>query len=245
MESAGLLTPAVIRESGYRYYDYDNLARIKTILELRSFGLVYDDMKEFFESSEDYTLVYDKLYEKKLALDALLDRAKLHLKPKKPDEFFLLNHKEICVFKKTYTVPSLVRPEVIEEISSETFLEAVNKKYPIDFNRPVSLQTDCLDYTSYRPVDPQNVDVMIPLRTIVDTPDTMVLPPSTIISVTFYKGFTSPSIFIDLKAYMDEHKLKQCGPLAATYEIGTYEESHFEKSDYLFCAIIPCKRYDE
>ena len=27
METAGLLTPAVVKESGYRYYDYDNISR--------------------------------------------------------------------------------------------------------------------------------------------------------------------------------------------------------------------------
>ena len=59
MEAAGLLTPAEIKESGYRYYDADNIFRIKTILTLRNFGLVYDDMREFFNSSGDFTLVYD------------------------------------------------------------------------------------------------------------------------------------------------------------------------------------------
>ena len=55
MEAAGLLIPAVIKESGYRYYDYDNISRIKTILMLRSFGLVYDDMREYFKNPGDFS----------------------------------------------------------------------------------------------------------------------------------------------------------------------------------------------
>ena len=54
MESSGLLTPALVKPSGYRYYDYPNISRIKMILSLRSLGLVYEDMQDYFTSISKY-----------------------------------------------------------------------------------------------------------------------------------------------------------------------------------------------
>ena len=62
MEAAGLLSPALIKDSGYRYYSHDNISRIKLILTLRSLGLIYDDMREFINDPSDFTPVYNKLF---------------------------------------------------------------------------------------------------------------------------------------------------------------------------------------
>ena len=62
MEAAGLLKPAYISpESGYRYYDAANVSRIGSILTLRSFGFVNEDIKAHLNSSGDYSVLYDKL----------------------------------------------------------------------------------------------------------------------------------------------------------------------------------------
>ena len=61
MEAAGLLQPAYIsRESGYRYYDPANVSRIGTILTLRSFGFVNEEIKEHINNiiESNYNVVY-------------------------------------------------------------------------------------------------------------------------------------------------------------------------------------------
>ena len=75
MEAADLLKPAYIsRDSGYRYYDSANVSRIGTILTLRSFGFVNEDIKEYFESSGNYSVLYGKLLKKQQTLNRLIDK---------------------------------------------------------------------------------------------------------------------------------------------------------------------------
>ncbi len=242
MESAGLLTPALIRESGYRYYDYDNITRIKTILTLRSFGLVYDVMRKYFLNPGDFTTVYDKLYEKKLAIDSLLERARLHIRPEDPTEIFLIPHNGFYVFSKTYEVPCLNKIEVIEKISARTFNEAVAKKYPVDYSRPLTIESDCSDIARYDLGSRQTIRAMIPLRHEMNGPDVRILPPSEIVSAAYYQGLSADSVFSRLSEFMAEHNLKQSGCLAGTFEIGRHMDKNISRENYLFHIIVPCRK---
>lgn len=188
MEAAGLLTPAEIKESGYRYYDADNIFRIKTILTLRNFGLVYDDMREFFNSAGDFTIVYDKLYEKKLAIDNLLNQARLHIKPENPDEIFVIPHKDIPVFAVKYKLASINNVEFLDDIASKSIHAAVAGKYPVEFSRPLTIETDCKDFTTFNPASSLEVRVLIPLRNKVDAPDATFLPSRKVLSIAYYHG---------------------------------------------------------
>lgn len=242
MESAGLLDPALIKESGYRYYDYDNITRIKTILTLRSFGLVYDDMKQYFLHPGDFTTVYDKLYEKKLAIDSLLERARLHIKPENPGEVFLIPHNDFYVFFKIFEVPRLNKIEIIEDISTIMFNEAIAKKYPVDYARPLTIESDCTDFTHYDVRARQTIKAMVPLRYEVDSPDVCVLPSREIVSSAFIPGLSPGSIFSRIREYMADHDLVQNGCLAGTFEIGRHMDKNISRENYLFHIIIPCKK---
>ena len=241
MEAAGLLTPAVVKESGYRYYDYDNITRIKTILTLRSFGLVYEDMREYFKNPGDFTLVYDKLYEKKLALDVLLSQAKLHLKPDDPEEVFLIPHKEIHFFAKKFTALNLTDIEIMEDISIQAFHDAVNKKYPVDYSRPVTIETCCTDMALFDRSSAQDVTVLVPLREKVDSSETYTMPSRKVVSIAYYYGLSLNDVFSRLQNYMEDNKLKQSGPISGTFEIGRHIDSNINKNNYLFHVMIPCE----
>lgn len=239
MEAAGLLTPALIKDSGYRYYDSDNIFRIKTILTLRAFGLVYDDMREFFDNSGDFTLVYDKLFEKKLAIDNLLSQARLHIKPENPDEIFIIPHKEIPFFAAYYELPALNRVDIIYDIISETIHKATAGKYPIDYSRPLTIESECDDFSVFDPSAPLKARVLVPLRTMVDAPETYLMPPRKVLALAYYNGLSFNDIYVRLKEYMEEHGLRQCSNLAGTFEFGKHVSGDDEHDGFLFHVMIP------
>lgn len=239
MEAAGLLKPALIKESGYRYYDTDNISRIKMILTLRAFGLVYDDMRTFFEEPWDFTPVYSKLYEKKLLLDVLLENAKLYMKPDNPDELYLISHNELEFFKRDYPLTFPITMSQLDDISAQAFRDAIREKYPIDYNKPLTFMCDCMDYTTFNPLELTELTLMVPLRYKVDMPDAYTVPPSTIVSMPWYYGITPAHVLENLNSYMKEHDLKQCGPLSGTFEIGKHAGGSIDSSKYLFHVIIP------
>ena len=242
MEAAGLLTPAEIKESGYRYYDADNIFRIKTILTLRNFGLVYDDMREFFNSSGDFTLVYDKLYEKKLAIDNLLNQARLHIKPENPDEIFVIPHNDIPVFAVKFKLASINKIECFDDIASKSIHAAVAGKYPVEFSRPLTIETDCKDFTKFDPSSPLEVRVLVPLRNKVDAPGATFLPPRKVLSIAYYHGLSLNDIFIRIKNYMAEHGLRQCDNLAGTFEFGKHVANDVDKENFLLHIMIPVEK---
>ncbi len=244
MEAAGLLKPAVIKDSGYRYYDYDNIARIKLILSLRSFGLVYKDMEEFFRDPQDYNLIYRKLFERKMLLDMLMEKARLYLRPENPEEIFVFAHEEMCFYVKRVALEEGNTLNLLDQCASEAYQEAIAGKYPVDYTKPITIFTDCMGYDRYNPYAQQKLSFGVPLREKVDRPGLYVIPPREFVSFAWYSGLSFADMIQRLRAYMDEHHLKQCAPLAASFELGNYVNREIEWENYLFHFMIPITRED-
>lgn len=241
MEAAGLLKPALVKESGYRYYGRDNISRIKTILSLRELGLVYEDMREYFKNPGDFKPIYDKLFEKKLALDALLDHSRHFIRPVDPGEFFLVPHQEICFYAKTYKLSRLNDFNAIDEFSLETLTSAVKGKYPVDNMRPITILSTCLDYRQFDVYAPQELTFCVPLREKVDSPDTYVMPSRTVLSFAWYYGLDLSLTFDNIIRFMDDKKLRQCDVIGATFEVGKYLDRSIDDNKYLFHFMLPCE----
>ena len=242
MEAAGLLTPAVIKPSGYRYYDNDNISRIKMILNLRSLGLVYEDMREYFKNPGDFTSVYSKLFEKKLALDALLEHSRHYIRPDDPGEIFYVNHQSIFFFKETYHTHEPLSVGIMEEFSSDIMSKAVEAKAPIDYGRPVTILTTHFDYKDFNPYLPQELTFCVPLREPVYSPDTTSIPPRTVLSFAWYNGMDFRSALDNLEKCMANNGLMQCDTLAATFEIGKHVDSNVDSQGFLFHIMVPCEK---
>ena len=241
MEAAGLLKPHIIKESGYGYYDYNNIARIKLILSLKSLGFVNKEIEEFFKTPGDFTKIYDKLYEKKLAIDNLLVRSQLLIKPSKPGEIFLIHHKEIPFFAKTYSMFGVTDLDVLNDYSSRTLSEAVMGSYPIDYSRPITILTPCDDAFKFNPFDPVDLTFCVPLREKVNKPGVSVIPSRNVLSFAYYKGIFFDPLLDNLKEYMTNNNLRQSDVFGVTFGIGRYMSDDITKDDCLFHIMIPCE----
>jgi DNA-binding transcriptional MerR regulator len=242
MEAAGLLSPALIKDSGYRYYDRDNISRIKLILTLRSLGLIYDDMREFINDPSDFTPVYNKLFEKKLALDSLLNSSRMYLRPDEPGEISITHHTDICLFTKAYEITEGLELKTLDELASHTLSQAINGKYPIDYTKPITILSDYLDFKQFSSKDIKRLILCVPLREAMHTPDTYVIPSRRVISFAWRKGFQLSLCFENLTQYMKSNHLRQNGELGATFEIGKHLDSNIKEDEYLFHVMIPCEK---
>lgn len=241
MESSGLLTPALVKPSGYRYYDYQNISRIKMIISLRSMGLIYEDMRDYFKNPDDFTVIQDKLLEKKLALDALLNHTSHFIKPKTPGEILLLQHNSICFYKKTYNTDGPLSVDICEEFASDVLTEAIKAKYPIDHLRPITIFTEYNDYKDFDPYIPLELTFCVPLREPLETADTFTIPPRKIITFAWYSEVDFEAAMTNLRQFMLDNNLEQCDSLGATFEIGRHMDNNVGDSNFLFHIMIPCR----
>ena len=239
MEAAGLLKPALIKYSGYRYYDSENISRIKLLLALRSFGLVYEDMRMIINDPSDFRPVYEKLYEKKLLLDTLLEQARLFLRPENPEEIFYISHGEIPFYTKSFFFENGAMRLELDKLCADVYLQAVSKKLPVDFFKPVTIMTSCEDYTKFDPTVPQSFTIMIPLREAVEGSDIRYLNKRKLVSFAWYKGLDFQDMVSLLSKYMAEKGLRQCAPLGATFEIGEHVDKKVKEDNYLLHFMIP------
>lgn len=242
MESAGLLTPAVVKESGYRYYDYDNISRIKMIMTFRSLGLVYDDMKEYFKSPGDFMPIHNKILEKKIALDTILERLNNYIRPAFPGEISILQHDDIYLFKKVFRTSEPLSVEAMENFAKDTLTEAITKKYPIDYARPISILTECEAFDEFNPYLPQVLTFGIPLRERIETEDTIILPARIVLTFAWYEGVSFDFALASLREYMSKNGFEQSSTVGATFEIGKHLDKDIDNNKFLFHIIIPCRK---
>ncbi len=242
MESSGLLTPALIKPSGYRYYNYQNISRIKMIISLRSMGLIYEDMRDYFKNPDDFTVIQDKLLEKKLALDALLNHTSHFIRPKAPGEILIIQHNNICFFKQSYTTNGPLSVAICEDFASDVLAKAIKTKYPVDHLRPITILTEYENYEDFDPYLPLVLTFCVPLRGNLETADTFTIPSRTVLTSAWYKGVDFKASMKNFKQCMADNHLEQCGVLSATFEIGKHMDSNIKDDSYLFHIMIPCRK---
>ena len=239
MEAAGLLTPAFVSDkSGYRYYDIDNIFRISTILSLKLFGFIYDDIREHFEHPGDYTELYDKLVEKQKEINLLVEKMSRHLKNTDLYKCEILDYAETyCLTKKVFMLPTLER---ISEVTKQFTYEAVEKKYPINFAKAILILTECTNYREYKQDCEQELTFCIPLRGAVEGADIQYLPPCKTVSFTWSfpaQNFSTVVPVID--NLFASHGLVQSDTLRATYDIGVYLGKEVSVKDTVMHILVP------
>ncbi|MBP5236232.1 MAG: MerR family transcriptional regulator [Clostridia bacterium] len=239
MEEAGILSPAYIsKESKYRYYDSDNIARIALILSLKSFGFVNEEIRNHLNHPGDYTELYNILIERQDALNLLISQMKRRLKSSSFDEFEFKDFSAAyCLTKKVKMIPSR---EGISSIIKQSVFEAVRDKYPIDYSHSVLIVTECMDFRQYRRNCLQDLLFCIPLREKTSEEDIRFFQSRKVVSAAWNspaKGFESLIPKVDQLFRMQ--KLKQSDALCASYDVGSFQGDGIASDDTIMHILIP------
>ena len=239
MESAGLLEPAYkSQKSGYRYYDSASVSRINTILALKSFGFVNEEIKEHFTHPEDYSVLYDILLKKQSALNHLIENMRHRLKNNG------VFHCEISEYEATYCYTKRTRMvlslNTLSELARDMFYEAIHAKLPINYNRALLLMSDCMDYRKFQRDLEQDFTLCLPLREAVDGKDILLVPAQKAVSFTWnYPEPDYPDIIPFIDALFKTRKLKQIDTLRASYDIGGHTGSEITAEDTIMHILVP------
>ena len=241
MEAAGLLQPAYIsRESGYRYYDPANVSRIGTILTLRSFGFVNEEIKEHFDSSGDYSVLYSKLLKRQQALNRLIDRMRRFQKNNGIFRYEVAEHgSSYCYTKTLHLVPSL---PMFSELSREMLYDAIQSGLPVNYTRAMLIKSDCTDYREFSVDVARDFTLCLPLREQTEGPGIEFIPPEKVVSVSWsYPGIALRDVFSFIDEIFKANELTQAGTLRATYDIGGYMGGESSSEDTVMHILVPIK----
>ncbi len=232
MESAGLLSPAYISpDSGYRYYDSSNISRIGTILDLRSFGFVNEDIMAHFNHSTDYSVLYKKLLYRQAELNRLVDRMSRLVKDEK------ICHCEITEYEASYYYikKSRFAPTLgsLSELTDCIKYEAIKSGLPFNYNRSILINTDCLNYKKFKVEHEQVFTICLPLREPAEGPDIIYIPTVKAVSMAWaLPGLDYFDIIHIIDNLFKTKDLTQAGTLRASYDLGGHmgDESTLEET---------------
>ena len=239
MESAGLLKPAYIsRESGYRYYDSANVSRIGTILTLRSFGFVNEEIKEHFDSSGDYSVLYNKLLKRQQALNRLIDRMRRFQKTNGIFRYEIIEYdSSYCYAKKLHFAPSL---SILSESAREMLYDAIQSGLPVNYTRSLLIKSDCTDYREFSVDAARDYTLYLPLREPAEGPGIELIPSEKVVSFAWsYPGLAFSEVFSFIGEVFKANDLKQTGALRASYDIGGYIGGESASADTVLHIFVP------
>ena len=167
IEVAGLIKPAYISESsGYRYYDSNNVMLLAEIFSLRTFGFLYEELRDYYKSPGDYSGLYDKLIEKRQYIDTLIERFHHRLNPSDSQNCQIIHYGEaVC---RSMTVTMIPDRELIFDISKEFLFDTIRTGVRINYTRSYMVLLDCMDFRSLSMDAPMNLTFCIP---VLDNPN--------------------------------------------------------------------------
>ncbi len=220
MEAAGLVHPARV-ESGYRLYSISNLSEIATVLTLKSFGFVYDDIRHHQSQPEDRNYLLEILMERQKHLEHLIRKLSRTNKDTFRFQWELSEYPATCCFVQSCTfVPTL---SSVSEISRQLFYESIRRGLPIDYTRAILFNSDCRDYHEFNYRIKQPYEICVPLREFTEGDDIQVLPGAKAISLGWTNtDISMQSIFRLLEETMQAHRLTQSDTLRAALDISSY-----------------------
>ncbi len=239
MEAAGLLVPAYVsKKSGYRYYDTENVSRIATILSLKSFGFVYDDMREHFQHPGDYTELYDKLVEKRKAITLQINKMRRFIKNSNIYQCETVHYAEMyCLTKKVRMVP---RIKNFSELVREFIYEAIKEKYPVNYTRAILIITECADYNEFDRNAEQELTFCIPLRCKAEGDDIRYIPGYEAVALTWSPPMGTYGSFVSIiDNVFNLNGLKQSDTIRAAYDIGGHMGKDIGINDTIMHILVP------
>ena len=239
MEAAGLIRPAyVAAESGYRYYSGPDIAQISTVLTLRSFGFSSGDISLFVRNPDDLAALYRKLEDIRQTVTHLMLQLDRRLKDDTAYRCDVFSFSEVfCFTREVSMVPHL---SAFSDIASEMLLEVMTDGLPVDYTRPLMIETASEDYRSFDPAAEQKLLFHVPLRKAARGPHITFVPQTRAVDMKWsYPGTDYSGIVPVIRQYFDLFSLRQAGTLRATFDMGNHSTRNAGISNTVMHILIP------
>ena len=236
LEEKQLIKPAYVsKESGRRYYDNYNIARILEIQKFKSMGLSNEDIISFYKSGGDISKILlpleEKLFNLKRSIDELSIRS--HKESKTVIEIITLP-KVICMVKKAFGKTTKDKYDAMYSF----YTECVRNGYLLS-DEPLFDIHERNDFLNgYISDDSYPFYVCVPVKK--ETNNSVVIPSCKALSVLYYGDYeNSENCLLIINEELKKRKLKPCGLPRVIGIIAAY--SGREISDKKYCSryVIP------
>ena len=188
MEDKGLLTPAYTSpESGRRYYDNHNVARIMQIEKFRAMGLNTEQIMEYFlrggEASGMLKVLESRLHDLKRSVEEMRLRA---MKASGVSVQIMTLPAVTCCMRRYMGHTIADKYNAMYELYSE----CIKKGYVLS-DEPLMSISNRHDYLEgYIGSEPYPIDVCVPLRADMAPADAVTLPECRALSVLYYGDYS-------------------------------------------------------
>lgn len=239
MEAAGLMTPARVNElTGYRYYDVDNIITIGSIMNIKTFGFTYEEIREGLNDADGLQILYDKLIAKRAAMDLMISKLGRRLPEAGTFRVSLTHTPELYSFVMTEKIAPTVR--AARRLLRSAVFEAVNRECPIDYSLPLVLtceETDLRKALSKKSIE---ITACVPLRGKYDDPDVVLMPGIKAASFIFDKeAGTTEEIVDKIEAEMKDCGYKQNGRIEAIIDASENKDGRGSAANGRMHILIP------
>ena len=245
IEESGFMKPFRIDpDSGYRYYDTQNIAAIGQYQRLQAIGLSRAEIADLYHGRTDSRDFIRSQREKLGRLQQFLDE-------------YEVSHDHEKDFSVNYvTLPEItccclrLEPKTIGDISTQAFLKhekCISEGYQLLGSEPLSVLYADRE-SIFNPLSPKsNLTMCVPVipRRGPD-PNVQVLPATEALSVTGFGGYDAIiRLWEHTFAELETRKLEPSGPYRLISLVAYYTSEQISETDICSRCIVPIKRKEE
>ena len=147
-EGKGLLTPYYInKDTGYRYYNAENISKIMYIRKFQSFGLSLEEINEYLNDTKNLSKVYNRLTKLKSELETIIDQLQIRMMTEEYDKQQIIRTN---LPTRTYYVKRAITHGFMDALNllRDTHLEAIKTGFA---DNPVQMHTSIFSYEGDAP----------------------------------------------------------------------------------------------
>ena len=147
-EGKGLLTPYYInKDTGYRYYNAENISKIMHIRKFQSFGFSLDEIYDYLNDTKKISEVCNRLNKIKTDLESVIDQLQIRMMTKEYDKQQIIRTN---LPTRTYYVKRAITQGFMDALNflRDTHLEAIKTGFA---DTPVRMHTSIFSYEGDAP----------------------------------------------------------------------------------------------
>ena len=218
MEAAGLITPALVKDnSGYRYYDTENLIAIAGIMNLKDFGFTYEEIHKGLCEPNGMEFLYEQLLAKRAGIDLMINKLGRRVPAHGTFRVAVTETPDMYAYVLTDRIAPTVRAAT--GLEKHALYLAVHSRCPIDYSLPVTLTCEENDLRTVLSKKALSVSACVPLRGEHKADDVVLIPGVKAVSFTFDREYGSiEDVLGEMERVMTERGYKQNGPVRAIIE---------------------------
>ncbi len=242
LEEKGLLKPISCSENtGYRYYDNNNITKILQIQMFLEFGMSYKDIAEYFNSNYLSPTLIKTLEQKQFALNRCLQEMKLRIANKSGIQFEIIDLPEYVCYSREYTgFNSTDKYNAMYNL----FKEAVEKGYKFLSTEPlftINKRTDFMEGKYHNNLK-HNFLCCIPLEAKTAPKEAVKFPSCKALSILYYGKYDNiGNTFIALGDKVKEMGVEPIGAPRVLAVIAPYVGREITPDKYISRIALPIK----